>query len=625
MNAEITGTDLAEQAKKDGFIDHGVATPVSTHRGMVATIDGDGHAVVLTWLFDHRGGYALLLIDAASGKSETFPMPFEVKGDCPFASILSRHNRFYTHFDAHFVEFDPVARAFTFCSKTTPQMAMSMTEDDDGRIWSATYPNSGLVSFDPASRTLQDFGLVHEENWRQYPRGIVADDAGWIYFAIGNTSTQIICFNPKTKTAMPILPETERRHGMAEVFRDLNGRVYGRSCSKAEVPWYELYRGAAQRLEGLDNVQKKSYINGSQALFHRDFPDGSRLDVCDMIDGRLVVTNPQGDRIEQKFKYESDGAHVMGLAAAPDGSICGGTAFPMRFFRYDPEQEHWENRPALGQFNTVIRQGERIFFGGYTHGFLLEWDPAKPWEKTEKDPAGGNPRYLLEGMPTINRPHKLLAHSDGHTIIMAGTPDYGLTGGGLLFWDRKTGNGILIEHTQLLPEHSTMSLVELADGNLLGGSTTDPGTGGERKATEAELYIMDKETRQIKWHSVVLANAKGYDDMIRADDGLVYGIADAGRFFVFDPDKRALLYEESTNDTFGLIGYQQGHRKFCAAADGTIYLLFAHCIARIDQETRRLVHVADSPWLIQSGGDILNDRIYFAGSSHLYSYAIGSC
>ena len=39
----------------DGFLDHGVATPVSNHRGTVATQDGQGHGVVLIWLFDHRG------------------------------------------------------------------------------------------------------------------------------------------------------------------------------------------------------------------------------------------------------------------------------------------------------------------------------------------------------------------------------------------------------------------------------------------------------------------------------------------------------------------------------------------------------------------------------------------
>src|SRR5690606_39571984 len=59
----------------DGFVDHGVASPISNHRGTVATVDGDGRNVVLVWLFDHRGGYALLMIDAETGESEEVTMP----------------------------------------------------------------------------------------------------------------------------------------------------------------------------------------------------------------------------------------------------------------------------------------------------------------------------------------------------------------------------------------------------------------------------------------------------------------------------------------------------------------------------------------------------------------------
>ncbi len=111
-----------------GFSDHGVVAPISNDRGTVATVDGRGHNVVLSWLNDYRGGYELLLIDVDAQKAEEYPLPFP-PGDHPFASILSSSNKFYTHFNSRFVEFDPVSRSFTFCGKSQPQMAMSMTED----------------------------------------------------------------------------------------------------------------------------------------------------------------------------------------------------------------------------------------------------------------------------------------------------------------------------------------------------------------------------------------------------------------------------------------------------------------------------------------------------------------
>ena len=74
----------------------------------------------LIWLYDNRGGYALLMIDAETGEADEFPMPYPPGGDGPFAAILSSRNRYYTHFNSHFVEFDPEKRAFTFFHKTVP-------------------------------------------------------------------------------------------------------------------------------------------------------------------------------------------------------------------------------------------------------------------------------------------------------------------------------------------------------------------------------------------------------------------------------------------------------------------------------------------------------------------------
>ena len=60
---------MARDDLGNGFMHHGVATPVSNHRGTVATDDGAGRNLVLLWLFDHRGGYALLEIEASTGQA----------------------------------------------------------------------------------------------------------------------------------------------------------------------------------------------------------------------------------------------------------------------------------------------------------------------------------------------------------------------------------------------------------------------------------------------------------------------------------------------------------------------------------------------------------------------------
>ena len=538
----------------------------------------------------------------------------------------------------------------------------------------------------------------------------------------------------------------------------------------------------------------------------------------------MTVFDPKSGKTKTfKLDYTSDGAYIMGIAAAPDGTLCGGTAFPMRFFSYNPATDHWINRAAYGQWNTVARQGDRFFVGGYTHGFMLEWDPAKPWVPTvggghhpetigwgytdanyyhfkgkidevriysralsveeiaaspekglaacwhfsegkgamARDSSGNdnhgkiqaatwgegksgtglefdgktacvtipdadslqiekaitvsawiyptpphqhgyggilnniagrsnnrllvmddgallaqiviggkkqdvhgpevknhawnhvayvydgsheywvvngvvgkkyaakgdltvhsNPKYLADAHPHINRPHDLLAMPDGKMVILAGTPGYGYTGGGLLFWDRTNETFLIRTHRELLPEQATQSLAPLPDGNVMGGSTTRPGTGGELKAKEAELYILDLTTKKIVWHAPVFPGVQGYTDLCPGPRGLIYGVADQKRFFVFDPRTRRVIYERNTKKSLGLTNSQQGPRVFVATPDGDIYMLFQKGIAQVDPESFAIRLLAASPVTIGPGGDYYDGCIYFGHGSHLYSWRI---
>jgi len=423
-----------------------------------------------------------------------------------------------------------------------------------------------------------------------------------------------------------MIPESERIQGCALVYRDINGKVYGTPGrvypeGKSDT-WYELYNGQATKIPK-PNIQKKPIIAASQNLFHTSFPDGKQLETCDLVKRSMTIKDPKTNKVKTlEFDYTSEGAHIMGLAVAPNGTICGGTAFPMRFFSYDPKSDKWINQACDGQWNTVVRQGDRLFAGSYPYGKLLEWNPAKKWVPTQPGNPQSNPLFLIQCTPTIFRPHDLLACPDGKTIVLAGTPAYGYTGGGLLFWDRQAQKSTLIKHTDILPEHSTMSLLALPSGKLLGGSTTHPGTGGEKKATRAELYIMDMATKKVEWHHPLFTEVQEYTDLCLGPDGLVYGLADRQHFFVFDPAKRKVIHEMSTKAEFGTSGGQQGPRNFVLDSQGTMYILFTECIARVETDTFKITKLAKSPINAVTGGDYYEGRIYFANGSHLYSYKV---
>jgi len=607
-----------------GFLDHGVASPISNHRGVVSTVDGNGRNVVLVWLFDHRGGYSLLMIEAETGKSEEFPIPFDPKQDTPYSSILSKDNKFYTHFSDHFTEFDPVKRAFTFTQKTMPQMAMSMTEDDNGKIWSITYPNSGLVAFDPKKQELKDYAYVNKENWRQYQRSIAADDTGWIYFGLGNASSQILAFDPNTGKANGILPQSERKLGTAAVYRDENGKVYGRALESINNQWYELYKGEARKIGDYKNLKPVKIITGSQSLFHRNFPDGTILKDLDLVNRILITENPKTNSTKEvSFDYTSDGAIVMGIGTAPDGTIVGGTAFPMRFFNYDLKKDRWVNRYALGQFNALVNQNKKVYFGVYSGGHLIEWDPYQPWVQTKLNDKNSNPLHLTTVSPDIIRPYRIIAHPDGKTIIMGGTPQYGATGGGLLFYDNKSNNKVLLTDSMVVKDQSSMSLVPLKNGKLLGGTTTSPGTGGEKKAKEAQIYILDMASKKIEWHDVIFPGVQEYSEMRMMPGGLVYGITDKRNFFVFDPTTKKVVFTKDISAEFGPTTAEQSPRIFVDGPKGELFILFAKgAIVKVIPKTYDMKLIATAPGPIKAGGDYAHGRIFFVSGSHLMSYKL---
>lgn len=607
-----------------GFYDHGVASPISNHRGVVSTVDGEGRNVVLAWLFDHRGGYALLMVDAETGKSEEFPVPFDPKQDTPYSSILSTENKLYTMYRDHFVEFDPAKRKFTFVSQAMPQMAMAMTEDDKGKIWAVTYPNSGLVSFDPKTRAFKDYRSVNKENWNQYQRTMAADDSGWIYFGLGNAASQLFAFNPATNETKSILPQNERKLGMALVYRDLNGKVYGQALGTGQEAWYELYQGQGRKIGKYLNRRTKPVITGTQGLFHTRFPDGTTLKTLDLVNRTLVTENLKTNKTNSvSFKYSSDGAIVMGVGTAPDGTITGGTAFPMRFFNYNLKTDQWVNRHAIGQFNALANQDNKVFFGVYSGGYLIEWDPSQPWKAITDKRKASNPSFLTNVSPTIIRPFRLIAHPDGKTLIMSGTPQYGATGGGLLFWDSKTKDQVLLTDEQVVKDQSTMSLAPLNNGKLLGGTTTTPGTGGEKKAVEAVVYMMDMTSKKIEWQKVLFPGAQEYSEMRQMPNGMVYGIKDKKVFFVFDPVKRVLVHEEDLVPKFGRTTAEQSPRIFVSGPKGEVYMLFNDgAIVQIDAKSYALKQIATAPSKIKAGGDYADGRIFFVSGSHLLSYKL---
>jgi hypothetical protein len=618
----------------NGFLDHGVAVPIASSRGTVATEDDKGNNIILTWLFDLQDTYSLLMIDTEREKAEQFFLPFTGNS---YTSILSSNNRYYTHFKGRFIEFDPSKPGFSFIGKTSSGTAMSMTEDARGVIWAALKPNCSLVSYNPKTGELTDYGSIYPHKARQKPTSIAADDEGWIYVAAGPPGKgQIVAFHPESETTRLMQENSKLSTGNVLVYRDPNGKVYGR-LKKVKQGWTRLYQGESKSFEKNKKKRiRRSFFTGNQSLFHDNFQDGKHISKQDSFEGmgflatrKVIINDPEtGQSQEFAFDYKTTGANLMGLTKAGKNYLVGGSNHPMFSFTYNSISGNLKRNHGDKQFNTFGVQDDLIFIGGYPGGFLLKWDLKQEWSSIDNIRKRSNPQFLAKANPHILRPHDLLVYPDKRTVIMAGRPAGRKTGGGLLIWNEEEQKSDLLKHTEVLRSQSTQSLVALPNSKIIGGSTIRPGdAGGVPKAKEAELYIMNLKSRKVEWSEAVIPNVESYQDLCIAPNGLVMGVAERDQFFIFDPEKKKILHRINLDKRFGSkIPYTQGQRSFIKGANDEIYLLLQTGILQVNPDNLKITLLAEAPEIITGGGAYLNGRLYFisGGGAHVYSYDLSA-
>ena len=602
----------------DGFVLHGVGAEVSRSRGAAVVEAANQEPKLAVWLQDHTGGYGLLMIDPDTGDTTFHEMPFTSSSGwiSPFTFLYSREGYLYTHFEYNFVEFDPRTGEYTHVEETEDHLAMWTTEDDDGVIWMGMYPNAHMVSFNPQTREYRDYGPVNEENWPQYPRRVATDDTGWVYTHIGMTNNHMFALNPESGEVRPMVDEKDRAGGNVVMWRGEDGKVYGRMPAD-DAPWIRMYEGRATELESEPEVAKVEEISDRQEGLFGKLPDGREITRLNLPEGWMRVTDGEGQEQRVSFDYPSAGAWIYSLVVGPDERIYGSTGHPLHLFAYDPVEDTFRDTPVRGgHINAMTVQANELYGAIYTQGILIRYNPDREPEYNV------NPGALASSGSIIDRPHDILALSDGRHVIQTGTPGYGMTGGGMMVYDIDTDEKTMYEHTDLIEYHSTKALAELPDGSIIGGTTTGPGTGGERIAEECVLYIAEWPSMEVVYKQVILPGVQEIRELKVGPDGLVYGLDGEGTFFVFDWEAREVVHQESLSDHYGGITGGQAPRVWAMGPNDAIYSLFRDAIVRIEPGTFEHQKLADTPVEARVGVALHNGRIYFANGSEVWSYGI---
>lgn len=617
---DATGSTARGEQTRDGFINHGIAAPVAAPRGIMAAQDSDGRALVLAMTVDRPGQMqrgSLLVIDAATGETEQFwyPESGEAAG-APFRMMLASTNRLYFTMGSNFLEFDLDQRAFTFAEHDIPgRTAMSIAEGPGGTIYAGTYPDCHLIAFNPDARQFEDLGPL--DDVQEYPAHLAVDEDGWVYAGIGTSRANLVAFDPDTGQVHQLVDDDERVRAQARVQTDDEGQIYGRLAPRAD--WFRLKQDRAERMESSPPEPAfTGEINLHQV--HESFPDGSKLAEFDLPDRRFTIVEPDGERREVTFDYESAGAGVASLTAG-HGRVIGNTSHPMRMWVYDVAEDTLEDKGGMphiggGNMPDFAWHEELLVAASYTGGDVWIYDPNEPFTGGEGEPA--NPRHVVSHSPDLHRPRAMLAHSNNRYVIAAGYPPRGLVGGAWVVYDMEAQDHEMIPKEDLLPDHSTVTLRELPDGRVVGGTSTRAPGGGEPRAEVAKLFVFDLETRELAYAVEPVDDASRIPGIEVTQRGHVVGVSQEGELFLFDPDSRSVIAQESLADYGSPLG--RGNRMFHRDERGDILLVLDEAIVRVDPETASVTPLASTPRTVTSLGALYEGRLYFASGSELWSW-----
>lgn len=605
------------------FTDHGVATRAVESRGVVTLQARDGSNLVISLNNDRGERGWLLVTDIDSGVTEQVYYPEEVDTSpslaAPFASYVSTQGRFYTGAFGVLLEFEPSTREWLFHGRPNADAQLfadyAFAEGPDGTIYVGTTSPVGssthLISYDPETREAVDHGRMDPEE--TFIRFMAVDGAGWVYCGIGTARGNIVAFNPQTGEKRQIPPEDERDAvGSGWVFESHDGNVYGTVAGKN----WRMYAGDGEVIDASERGPVKSTGVIGWTNKTGTFPDGRELVEHRIDDGWMEIHDPATEQTERiEFSYDAiGGMGFTSLAEGPDGMIYGSTCHPMRFVRYDPVADEMTDLggvEGVGNFCAMSATGDLLAAVSYSDGILHLYDPAAPFDGAE---GTANPRELTRWPEAICRPRVSLAHPDGTHLLMAGYAAYGRAGGGLGIYNLETDEASLLTHEDLVPHQSTITMDVLPDGRLVGGTDISAPGGGHVQATEAVVYILDFEAREVVDQIVPVPGAQHVRSLAVGPDALVYGVADGQALFVFDPEAGEIVHREMLPE------YEA--ERFVFAHDGHVYALFHRAIIRIDPADFTHEVLGTPPTGLSYGGPVIDERLFYASRSNLWSFAL---
>ncbi len=548
----------------------------------------------------------LLAVNPDTGQMRQFdgPLPSEM-GSWGFT--IDHENRIYlgSHYNAHLLRFDPKTEKWEDLGRPTggeESFICALTTAPDGKIWGGTYPSAKLFSYDPKTGVTENFDRMDPDQFYCYP---TAGEDGLIYCAIQFEKMDIVVFDPKNKTRTSLILNENRKPGRVTLVKGKDGRIYSKFSSSDQ--WFLIEEG-----------KRLAEIPPSSVPFvTKTLPDGR---VFQSVENNILrIENPvTKERKEIPLQYEAAGAYVFVVGAGPDGKIYGSSMLPLRLFVYDPQNHSLANlgkaSVANGEVYSLGSLDGKLYLCSYPEARLSVYDPSKPMRFGEGGDA--NPRDLGPMGAELYRPRAMIAGPHGKVFI-GGYPDYGLLGGAIGVYDPKKNEKRVYRH--IIQNQSIASLAYIEKSDLIaGGGSVRGGTGTHAVEKEAKLMLWDPKDEKKVFEIVPVPEAKTILSLAVTLEGLLYGITNNEKVFVFDPKKREIC------KVFDL-GFEEPREiSLQLGPDSRLYGLAKEAIFHIDPRSDRVSLITKPSVPVHSGMAILGRKIYFGSNANLYEFELPS-
>ncbi len=545
----------------------------------------------------------LLAVNPDTGQMHQFNGPLSSEmGSWGFT--IDHENRIYlgSYYSAHLLRFDPKTEMWDDLGRPAGEsesFICKITTGKDGKIWGGTFPSAKLFSYDPETGATQNYGRMDPDQFYCYP---TAGEDGLIYCAIQFEKIDIVVFDPARQTRVSLILPEERKPGRVNLFKGKDGKIYAKLSTSEQ--WV--------RIEG----EKLVAVSQTDIPFSQEsLPDGRTFRLIG--GGLLQIENPlTKEKREIPLQYEAAGAYIFVVGPGPDGKIYGSSMLPLRLFVFDPSTQSLKNLGkasiANGEVYSMGSLEGKLFLCSYPEARLSIYDPQKPIRFGDQEDS--NPRDLGPMGGELYRPRAMITGPHGN-VYVGGYPDYGLLGGALGVYDPKTNEKRVYRHTVQNQSIASLAYIEKFD-LIAAGSSILGGSGTHAIEKEAKLILWDPKEEKKIFEVVPVPEAKIIRSLGVAADGILYGITNNEKVFVFDPGRREVTKILD-------LGFKEPREiSLQLGPDLRLYGLAKEAIFSIDPRNDHVSLVAVPPAPIDSGMAMVGRKIYYGSGAALWEFEI---